>query len=623
MTRFAGLTALCIASIGISSCSTNVPPNPPAPAAPASNPASSNEISAFKSKAELQKFVSSRKNIGSRLYLSESADDTVIVTATKQSINITNRQEADVDEGGIVKNYGEYLIILRRGRLFTVSVDDSSMKPIAHINAFPPGESGNGAWYDEMLISGNQVIVVGYSYARGGTEINRFRINDDGSLKYQDSYHLKSNDYYSSKNYASRLLGNKLIFYTPIPFWGDDWDKQLPSIRKWNGKKDDEFETIAEPTEVYVAKPVRDDQTAVIDTFHSVTSCDLTAAEFDCSANVVMGANARNFYVSGQAVYVWVTNSFRSKDRRRTSILYRMPLNGKAPSAVLTMGGPVDQFSFKEDRRANMLNVVVRSESDGDGMWQSEVSEGDAALFRLPLAEFGSGSGKEFPGKYRPLPLPKGDSWSFHNRFVGKNLVYAAGEFNEETSKMTVFTVPTRGGRLNRVTVPHGVDRIEVMGDDALVVGNDNDDALGFSSIWMDGGSGLGDTYKLPAATEGENRSHAFFYQPSRHGGANGLLGLPVSRELGRTVKRFLGNGSAIVFLGRRDGKFRLAGELEALAKNAKDDGCQASCVDWYGNARPIFLGNRVFALMGYELVEGRRSGSSVKEVGRVNFAPN
>ena len=37
-----------------------------------------------------------------------------------------------------------------------------------------------------------------------------------------------------------------------------------------------------------------------------------------------------------------------------------------------------------------------------------------------------------------------------------------------------------------------------------------------------------------------------------------------------------------------------------------KDDGCRASCTNWYGNVQPIFLHNRVFALMGYKLVEGR-----------------
>jgi hypothetical protein len=56
------------------------------------------------------------------------------------------------------------------------------------------------------------------------------------------------------------------------------------------------------------------------------------------------------------------------------------------------------------------------------------------------------------------------------------------------------------------------------------------------------------------------------------------------------------------------------------------DDGCKASCVDWYGNARPIFLGQRVLALMGYELVEGRllgRAGDERIETRRsISFSP-
>jgi hypothetical protein len=49
--------------------------------------------------------------------------------------------------------------------------------------------------------------------------------------------------------------------------------------------------------------------------------------------------------------------------------------------------------------------------------------------------------------------------------------------------------------------------------------------------------------------------------------------------------------------------------------------------VDWYGNARPLFLGERIFALMGYELVEGRlggtRAGERIEERRRISFAPN
>ena len=51
-----------------------------------------------------------------------AAADSIAVTGSRAgSDKITNTQEADVDEGGIVKKRGDLLVILRRGRLFTVS----------------------------------------------------------------------------------------------------------------------------------------------------------------------------------------------------------------------------------------------------------------------------------------------------------------------------------------------------------------------------------------------------------------------------------------------------------------------------------------------------------------------
>ena len=73
--------------------------------------------------------------------------------------SITNVQHAGVDEGGIVKLHGDYLVVLRRGRLFTISLKDS--KPRAVVDAFGPGIDPRGAWYDEMLISGDTVAVIG------------------------------------------------------------------------------------------------------------------------------------------------------------------------------------------------------------------------------------------------------------------------------------------------------------------------------------------------------------------------------------------------------------------------------------------------------------------------------
>jgi len=75
-----------------------------------------------------------------------------------------------------------------------------------------------------------------------------------------------------------------------------------------------------------------------------------------------------------------------------------------------------------------------------------------------------------------------------------------------------------------------------------------------------------------------------------------------------------------------RNLSFVLLGALQARQSTRQDDGCKASCADWYGNARPLFLGERVLALMGYEIVEGSLSGQArderISERRRLDFSP-
>jgi len=78
-------------------------------------------------------------------------------------------------------------------------------------------------------------------------------------------------------------------------------------------------------------------------------------------------------------------------------------------------------------------------------------------------------------------------------------------------------------------------------------------------------------------------------------------------------------DSAAVVFIRNNDRSLKEVGELEAGATSTLDN-CKASCVDWYGNARPIFLRGRVFALLGYELVEGRVDDDRMREVRRVNY---
>src|SRR5262245_49512521 len=149
--------------------------------------------------------------------------------------SITNNQHAGVDEGGIVKNYGDYLVILRRGRLFTVRMGQSDLTPISAVDAFGPDVDPAGTWYDEMLGAAGTIAVIGYSYARGGTEVGLFDIDGAGHIRYRATYDMRSNDYYSSRNYASRLIDHKLIFYSPLYFSPyDDTQAFMPAVRRWH-----------------------------------------------------------------------------------------------------------------------------------------------------------------------------------------------------------------------------------------------------------------------------------------------------------------------------------------------------------------------------------------------------
>jgi hypothetical protein len=560
-----------------------------------------------------------------------AAADASNITVTGSRVasdRITNTQEANVDEGGIVKKRGDLLVVLRRGRLFTVSIAGGQMRPIDHIDAYPPGVSGGGDWYDEMLISGDRVIVIGYSYARGGTEVNRFRLSSDGRLRFEDAYHLRSNDYYSAENYASRLVGNHLIYYTPLYLnrsGGSPFDS-FPALSRWRGGKA-EFRRIAPARNVYVVPSQRDNDEAVLDTLHSVIDCDLTAPVLNCNATAVLGPASRTFYVSGSAVYLWVSDARHWRaDRRRIaqSWLYRLPFNRReAPSAIGTLGQPANQFSFREDPRLGLVDVLIRQDGGGDSMWNNQSSRGGVALLSVPLAWMGDGSRMAPRSRYRVLPSLSDNAWNFQNRFVGNHILYG-GHGYRGGEQSTLVAAALRGGPVVQLPLAHAVERLDQMGIDGVAIGSDPRQGLAFTPIDLrQPRARLGNMFTFPNAQQGENRSQAFFYRPDNADGSSGILGLPIARQLESQYARFLGNAASILFLKRQNRVFGLAGRLDSDPRGAVDDACRASCVDWYGNARPIFIGDRVFALMGYELVEGRQGrGGDIREIGRANFAP-
>ena len=225
------------------------------------------------------------------------APQATAAAAAPAADSVTNIQHAGVDEGGIVKVHGDHLVILRRGRLFTVRITDRDLSPVSAAHAYGKDVNPRGAWYDEMLISGDTVIVIGYSYARGGTEIGLFDISRNGELSHRSTYHLRSNDYFSSRNYASRLIGSKLVFYTPLALDLRDPFAAFPAMRRWRPDAvPADFKRIAPATRIYRTDEELDAWNGIA--LHTVTVCDVARRELDCESTAVLGPPGRVFYVS-------------------------------------------------------------------------------------------------------------------------------------------------------------------------------------------------------------------------------------------------------------------------------------------------------------------------------------
>jgi hypothetical protein len=279
----------------------------------------------------------------------------------------------------------------------------------------------------------------------------------------------------------------------------------------------------------------------------------------------------------------------------------------------------VDQFSFLQSDDAH-LNVLVLADSNGDASWDGKVARREVSLMRVPLWSFSDGSTVVPSTSYRQLAKP--DGYYVQNRFVGDYLIYGTASdygHSEVTFKRnSLFLADWRYGSSHQLPLGHSVDRIEQIGTNAVVLGSDGKD-LHLASIRLGPRPEIASRYKRENTEQGEVRSHAFFYKPDSPD--SGTLGLPISIPSRPGYTHVSESPAGILFLRNEALQFQVLGELDGQAE-VVEDSCRASCVDWYGNARPLFTGGRVIALIGYELVEGKLEHGRLHEARRVSYAP-
>jgi hypothetical protein len=213
------------------------------------------------------------------------------------------------------------------------------------------------------------------------------------------------------------------------------------------------------------------------------------------------------------------------------------------------------------------------------------------------------------------LPRIDDEHYDMQNRFVGDWLLYGSGSArNGQASVAYALRYAAAKDQPQALPLRHEVERIDALGRDALLVGGHAGD-LHFTSVRLGRRAQPVSVHVERDAAQGDTRTHGFFYKPETDD--MGIAGLPVIGSHGDE------ESAGVLYLRNRALRLSRLGTLDAHRHPRTEDGCQASCVDWYGNARPIFVGTRVFALLGYELVEGRVDDArGIRERRRIDFTP-
>lgn len=555
---------------------------------------------------------------------------------------ITNVQEAGVDEGDIVKQVGRFLIVLQDGRLFSADTDapGGGLALADRVNVYASPD--DDTWYDEMLVFGDRVVVTGYSYEEEASQFSVFRVAADGRLAHLGTFFLSSNDYFDEDNYATRLVGDRLVIYTPIHLGALDVDEEWewPAVRRW--RREEARETprrgrpIVDARSIY--RPVADWQDPVI---HTVSICrlgtlDPAREDPGCESRGFIGPADQQMYVTPTDAWLWTTSAeddwnVNAQPCRPGFVpapadagrawLFRVPLGHGRIRAAAVRGEPIDQLSM----------AVIGGRFHALTRWRPVSCDFTGpiplAFATLPREAFGGTVREAAPASYTMVPAL--DAQGVENRFTDTHLVYGGrtgwSSFPPEDEPPVpgrIVALPVADPSAARVLpLPHSVVRAERVGSDVIVTGYRSGEGLDLSILDLSGAPRIASTLRLDGRYESEGRSHAFNAAIGADG--SGLIGLPTVpriQESGRWVWR---SGASDISYLSLDAAGRLApagalvrGPPEAVRGYA----CEVSCVDWYGNSRPIFTGGRVFALIGTELVEGRVEDGSVRELRRLDL---
>ena len=594
--------------------------------------------------------------------------------SSEMNTSITNNQENDVDEGDIVKNIGDYMIVLRKGKLYVINIKlPGTPKQADSMVVAPSPHLTENVWYDEMLVLENTVVVLGFRYVipggtklpgplseeqpltAGATEIHAFSLVN-GKLTRGKSAYLESTDYFSSSNFSSRLIGKSVYFYLPERAFsytnGSTVEPNIPRQLLFTDSATGGAFSFGNPLLTFKEihrSPLKPSNPAL----HLVVKCSMeSAGSPDCTAGGVLGDAVQHVYTSKDYVYLW---SYPQ--------LFSLPLATLSPKTftVKGLGEPVSHLGFKQtDANLTIILKDIRS-SKGSVLDQPDSSEffdegsqvgtpgtsGEASpekneavqyehvinAVTLPLKDFDGNGNQTIPeqnitkiysspnivqaGTPRainqtfliPVNVLEPESGTF---FSGLSLASRGGNGQNFILSFDIMSHASKvsewGGLITRIEGV-GSENAVVIDSSESTAGSSQQKGLRIASIKATGNLVPISQVILPGASEGESRTHGFFYKnksgptPGTAQTGDGLFGLSIVNTSSNSTHWFGSGISNLTFVSTTS-----AGLLSSIGTISSEgtfqNTCKSSCIDWYGNTRPIFLGDRIFALQGGEFAE-------------------
>jgi hypothetical protein len=189
----------------------------------------------------------------------------------------------------------------------------------------------------------------------------------------------------------------------------------------------------------------------------------------------------------------------------------------------------------------------------------------------------------------------------------------------------TLFAVRVDGGHPRRFALRHMTDQISTIGLAAYAIGSTSKGDLVASGLDFTDQPVRAGELVLANSRHGDWELHEFSVREDDAG--SGILGIsagrhhPSSRNPSGPSEESIG----VLFLRMAHTRLKEMGTIEARPGTLSGDSvdsCVGSCEDWFGNSRALFVRERIFALLGYELVEVRIKRGHLVEQQRLDFSP-